>query len=237
MSDARLEISINGEYFTTAGVSKTNNPVLSQGLSYVTRHQPAGDAGPRFEFSVSGSEWDKDNLHCHFTWGVKHLTAGDEIAIRILGPGDCDLPIHRIYDSIIEDSQLGKLVSIGGGWNTRVQVAGTDYELNLQIPGESNGISGKSREFCLKIMQSLEQLISEALNSLSEKLSGGFSVEDLKKRLIPKVGVDIEREENHEPHSFNLKLDFHAVSLEPEATTGFFFDFLDWKIQSVVEVF
>lgn len=239
MTDIRLEIKINGETITTAGVAK--DAVLGQHLDYIPRRQsPEGTQPPSLDFHVGGNEIKEGDIHASLQWIYRRLTIGDEITLRILGPGQSDPPIRYVSDTVIEDPFLGRLVyGFGphGCWNTQVNAAGTPYELQLHIPGASNGISFESRDFCAKIIQSLDQLIAESLNRLSAMLPDPTSVEDLKTLLIPHISVEIEPTKNHNPVAFTLNLDFRKVTLDKDDFTGFFFDFHDWQIREINEVF
>lgn len=239
MTDIRLEIKINGETMTTAGVAKDS--VLMQHLCNVPGHQsPDATEPPSFDFHVSGNEIKEGDIHASLLWIYRQLTIGDEITIRILGPGQSDPPIRYVSDTVIEDPLLGRLVSgpgLRGCWNTQVNVSETPYKLQLQIPGAHNGISPESRDFCTKIIQSLNQLIAESLSRLSEMLPDHPPVENLLALLIPRIGVDIEPTKTHKPIAFTLKLDFPKVTLDKDDSTGFFFDFHDWQIQEINQVF
>lgn len=239
MTDIRLEIKINGETITTAGVAK--DAVFSQHLDYIPRRQsPEGTQSPSLDFHVGGNEIKEGDIHASLQWIYRKLTVGDEITLRILGPGESDPPIRYVSETVIEDPLLGRLVSgpgPNGCWNTRIPVTGTPYELQLHIPGASNGISFESRDFCAKIIQSLDQLIAQSLSRLSEMLPDPTSVEDLRALLVPHFSVEIEPTKDENPVAFSLSLNFRKVTLDKDDSTGFFIDFRNWQIHEIDEVF
>jgi RimJ/RimL family protein N-acetyltransferase len=93
----RFQILGNGESFCTAGIK---SGVLSVMLTWV-RRDPAA-CPPHLRESDEDSEGGDVDLHvgglendAHIDWRRLYVDVGDEITVRVLGPGPFDPPQHR----------------------------------------------------------------------------------------------------------------------------------------------
>jgi hypothetical protein len=99
MADIRFQFILNGQPLCVAGAEGFG--VFSSCISWVRR------AGDRYEAEkikwATKEEWSRESLGVtagtrdtkhpdHASWFDRELTVGDELTIRILGPGDCDSP-------------------------------------------------------------------------------------------------------------------------------------------------
>lgn len=96
--NARFEVLINGERRCVMGVEGFG--VLSVITSWVMREADQKPAqapedewvGPELELGCGGLRSDT-NQHVH--WMRRELSEGDEVTIRVLGPGDFDPPAEE----------------------------------------------------------------------------------------------------------------------------------------------
>lgn len=103
----RFELSINGEYIATGGVR--------YGVQNVILDRIARAPGSRPSWSnLSEEEWYREDIHVslgglggssnlnqreHTRWAQgEPLQVGDEVLVRILGPGSVDEPISRTHE-------------------------------------------------------------------------------------------------------------------------------------------
>lgn len=97
----RFEVLLNGQRVCTAGVPQYG--VLATGVDWVIRHPeskprdytPEQWSGQRLRLNVGGVHLTgpKDKDAHHIGWAYKDLQLGDEVTIRILGPGQFDEPL------------------------------------------------------------------------------------------------------------------------------------------------
>lgn len=107
MADIRFQFLVNGESICIAGAEGLG--IFSAYYSYERARQEAPS-----DWKTTPEEWMKESLGIiasvtdskfprHATWLNRDLNIGDEVTIRILGPGDCDNPIETGYNA---DSDL-----------------------------------------------------------------------------------------------------------------------------------
>ena len=102
----RIEISINGEMKCIAGLGGYG--VLTSILTWVKRDPLVVERNNKkgadylqlseesLDLAVNGLTSDNDETDAHLHWINENISEGDEITIRILGPGPSDKPIiHR----------------------------------------------------------------------------------------------------------------------------------------------
>ena len=90
-AEIRFEMLINGEKKCISGVDL--NSVLVQSISYHPNAQDRGEespAEPYIDLDLMGN-----NKKEHLEWHWQTVKAGDEIKIRVLGPGPVDPPTAR----------------------------------------------------------------------------------------------------------------------------------------------
>lgn len=104
MADLRFQFLINGEVVCTAGVEGLG--VFSSNLTWVKRSAESyarakAEAPP--DWDCTEEEWMREDVHINAggrdskysggaSWFLRDLAVGDEITIRILGPGPTDTP-------------------------------------------------------------------------------------------------------------------------------------------------
>ena len=102
MADIRFQFLINGEPVCTTGVE--GFAVLSASLSYVKRDPKRYDEQKQqapATWSTTPEEWARESIgicanslsaHVRNSWFDRELAIGDEVTIRVLGPGEADEP-------------------------------------------------------------------------------------------------------------------------------------------------
>ena len=93
----RFEVLVNGERRCVAGVGEFG--VVSATVDWVARHpayrpsdySPEAWSGERLSFRVGGLHAQRGDEH--LTWAFGDLAVGDEVLIRVLGPGEHDEPL------------------------------------------------------------------------------------------------------------------------------------------------
>ena len=111
MADIRFQFLVNGESIITAGAEGLG--VFSAYFHWIKRgidgYERARQEAPS-DWKTTPEEWMKESLGIvasvtdgrfprHATWLNRDLNIGDELTIRILGPGDCDSPIETSYNT------------------------------------------------------------------------------------------------------------------------------------------
>ena len=98
----RFEILVNGQRRCVAGFEGPG--VMSVITDWVIRDPQKKPA----DFTIDA--WTKQSLHCHvgglssaanqaMSWLSEDLAVGDEVTIRVLGPGSFDEPLHKSKDN------------------------------------------------------------------------------------------------------------------------------------------
>jgi ribosomal-protein-alanine N-acetyltransferase len=114
----RLEVAVNGTRLCTAGVE---TGVVGLTMDWV-RRRPS-DISPADRDSAGADDENRTHLHVgglendiHLSWGRWQLDVGDEIAVRILGPGPVDVPAgthrHRSIPHENMSIMLGSRISL-----------------------------------------------------------------------------------------------------------------------------
>jgi hypothetical protein len=108
MADLRFQFIVNGQVICTTGVAGFG--VFSSSLSWVKRTAESyarEKASARPDWGTTLEEWTRESIGItagsrdsqfpgHASWFDYELREGDEITIKILGPGPTDLPKHVI---------------------------------------------------------------------------------------------------------------------------------------------
>ena len=108
MADLRFQFVLNGKVICTTGVEGFG--VFSSSLSWVKRtvdSYAAAKASAPSDWNTTLEEWTRESIGIaaggqdshfsgHASWFDHELQVGDEITIRILGPGPIDPPQHVI---------------------------------------------------------------------------------------------------------------------------------------------
>lgn len=105
MAEIRFQVLINGQPTCVAGVGKFT--ILHASLSYFKRNPDRYDeqkAQAPADWSTTLEEWSQESIGINVRsstenvghlWLDRELAIGDEITIRILGPGEIDEPQVR----------------------------------------------------------------------------------------------------------------------------------------------
>lgn len=101
MADVRFEILVNGAFVCTAGVTghgaitaiidrvRRTMKYFDEAKSEYPDETPEEFTRERINISVNAADWERErNAH----WLRRDLVPGDEVTIRILGPGDVSPP-------------------------------------------------------------------------------------------------------------------------------------------------
>lgn len=95
MPEVRFQVLVNGKQLCIAGVDRFG--VLSACMSWVRRDPEryvAWKAEAEPTWSTSPEEWSRENIELSVTslpqlpWCRHELSIGDEVTIRVLGPGE-----------------------------------------------------------------------------------------------------------------------------------------------------
>lgn len=119
MPDMRFQVLVNGKQFCVAGVDGFG--VVSAGLSWV-RRDPDQYARMKAEseptWSTSPEEWAREAVGMvvtslpYFPWGGRELSVGDEVTIRVLGPGETAIESDQ-ESSFDVEVEFGKPIEEG----------------------------------------------------------------------------------------------------------------------------
>jgi hypothetical protein len=102
VADIRFQFLINGKPVCTTGVE--GFAVLSASLAYVKRDPERYDEQKQQasdRWSITREEWARESIgicanslsdHVRNSWFDRELVVGDEVTIRVLGPGEVDDP-------------------------------------------------------------------------------------------------------------------------------------------------
>jgi hypothetical protein len=104
MADIRFQFILNGKPLCIAGAEGFG--VFSSCITWVRRNGDQYEAEKQERsatWATTKEEWSRESLGVtagtrdtkypdYASWFDRELNAGDELTIRILGPGDCDSP-------------------------------------------------------------------------------------------------------------------------------------------------
>lgn len=111
MADIRFQFLVNGESLCIVGAEGFG--IFSTAFHWIKRGSESYERAKREappDWETTQEEWMEESLAIvagvtdskyprHATWLNRDLRVGDEVTIRILGPGDCDSPIEIGYSA------------------------------------------------------------------------------------------------------------------------------------------
>ena len=103
-SNIRFQVLVNGEVRGTAGMESLG--VLSVIIDWVRRDPARASDLAEEHPEFPDEDWIGNKVHIrlggldtvtseHVEWFGNELQVGDEVTVRVLAPGEYDLPVHR----------------------------------------------------------------------------------------------------------------------------------------------
>jgi hypothetical protein len=199
----RFEILKNGVRVCIAG--SNGDGVLSVDLSFI-KH--AGRK-PKHQFSVGGLgmfDGSLDRPH-HVNWSAPTVTTGDEITIRVLPPGEFDSP-HGTTASpkkTVNDPELGRLDYYVDAWLADIELASPPLRTaRVRIRASEQGPTVAQRKLLRDLPALHVRLWPEISTAIVRCHPDITTAEELLKRIVPHVGIDIGNELNRVLISYSL---------------------------------
>jgi hypothetical protein len=220
----RFEIMKNGERVCIAGIDGAG--VLSIALNYV-KHSGKG-ASHSLHIGGLGIFDGSQNRQHHASWPAPQITAGDEITIRILPPGEFDPPAGMTSSprKTIDDPEMGTLNYYIHSWDADIAFdAPPITSAHLHLRAGDSGPQPHQRDLLRELRRRHPQLWPEICSALVKCHSDIKSTEELTNRLIPHIGISMDDDRN------TLEITYR-VEGEPE-NRAYFVKLRDWVVAEV----
>jgi hypothetical protein len=191
----RFEIVKNGKRVCISGIN--GDGVLTVGLTYV-KHP-----GQEFthDLHIGGLglfDGSHDRPH-HAAWPAPDVTIGDELTIRILSAGEFDEPHGMSYSpsKTMEDPDFGTLDYFIEAWRAEIAFDSEPFATaRIHVRADESGPSDAQRNLLRSLVFRHTELwpdISVALIKCHPEID---SVDELLKRILPQIGINLYDDTN-----------------------------------------
>jgi hypothetical protein len=199
----RFEILKNGERVCVAGIN--GDGVLSVGLDYV-KH-PGHHCTHNLHIGGLGLfDGSQDRQH-HAAWPAPGITTGDEITIRILPPGGFDEP-HGMTGSpkkTLDDPALGRLNYYVDAWDADISFDSAPIKTaHIHLRADESGPTPAQRNLLHDLPARHTELWPEISAALVRCHSEIETVDELSKRIAPRVGINLYDDSTTVEISYNV---------------------------------
>ena len=220
----RFEILKNGERICVSGIN--GDGVLSVGLSYV-KHADQEGAHDLHIGGLGMFDGSQKRQH-HAAWRAPRISPGDEITIRILPPGEFDEPLGMTASprKTVNDPDFGQLAYYIGSWDG--DIAFDSYPLksaHIHLRAGESGPSQVQRDLIRDLRVRHAQLWPALCSALVRCHSEIDTSEELTRRLVPHVGIDL----SDDPDTIQMS---YSVEGDP-GIRGYFVTLRNWEIAEV----
>lgn len=220
----RFEILKNGKRVCISGIN--GDGVLSVGLSYVKHADQEG--AHNLHIGGLGMFDGSQQRQVHAAWPAPLISPGDEITIRLLPPGVFDEPLGMTAGpkKTVNDPDFGPMSYYIDSWDAEVTFESHPLKsAHLHLRAAESGPSQVQRDLIRDLRSRHAQLwpqISSALVRCHPEID---TTEELSKRLLPHVGIDLD----DDPNTIQIS---YSVEGDPEFR-GYFVTLRNWEIAEV----
>lgn len=223
----RFEVILNGERLCISGIE--GNGVLSNSVSFVQRE---GEE-PTCKMYVGGlgAYHPSDKRDYGVAWVNSKLKPGDELVIRVLPPGNFDVPKGMLAspEIVVADPLFGDMEFGAGAWNSDISLElGPFTSAHIHIWADKNGPTESQRDFFSELVKRFERLwpdIKKALLTCHDTIT---NENEFDTELVSHVDIDMHND------PMTLSMTFHFEK-DPEFV-GYMIKLRDWVIVEVLSL-
>jgi hypothetical protein len=220
----RFEILKNGERICVAGIN--GDGVLSLGVTYV-KH--AGEEGAHsLDISGLGMYDGSQNRQHHAAWPAPRISPGDEITIRILPPRKFDEPFGMTSSprKTLDDPDFGQLNYYIDSWDADIAFDTPPLKsAHIHLGADESGPSQVQRDLIRDLRVRHAKLWPDICGALVRCHPEIETTEELARRLVPHVGINLYGDSNRIEISYSVEGD-------PEFR-GYFVTLRNWEVAEV----
>jgi hypothetical protein len=217
----RIEVIHNRKRVCVSGIG--GDGVLSAHVTYV-KHP---NEEPSYELSVGGigqldPKLEESKL---LSWPSPEIAVGDEITIRVLPPGDFDLPqgMTKTPSASVDDSVFGKLDYNINAWDGDVEIACDPFSAcHVHLWSNTEGPSGSQRQRFTKFIAKHDDLWPTIAESLMRCHTQIHTVAELFDRIHPRICINMSCDDN------DIEISY-SVDGDPEFR-AYFIKLRNWEI-------
>ena len=221
---ARFEILKNGERICVSGIN--GDGVLSVGLTYVKHADQEGVHD--LHIGGLGMFDGSQDRQAHAAWPAPRVGPGDEITIRILPPGAFEEPCGMTASpkKTINDPDFGEMSYCIDAWDA--DIAFDSHPLksaHLHLQAGESGPSQAQRDLIRALRVRHAQLWPRLCDALVRCHPEIDTSEELTRRLVPHVGIDM----SDDPDTIGMS---YSVEGDPEFRC-YFVTLRNWEIAEI----
>jgi hypothetical protein len=202
----RLEVLKNGQRICISGIN--GDGVLSVGLDYL-KH-PGQDPSHKLRIGGLGHfDGSQDRQH-HAAWAAPEVTTGDEITIRILPAGDFDDPpgMTSSPTKILHDPDFGKSSYYINAWDADIAFDSPPFRTaHIHLRADESGPSQAQRNLLRDLPSRHAELWPVIFAALLRCHPDIESLDQLSKRILPGVGINLYDDSSTVEISYSVKSD------------------------------